>query len=61
MQNYHPYVLVTEQLHTQQVVEGDAKQQHPLYEVRTPEEAQKFWQTQFGHLESPSAAEKPRS
>jgi hypothetical protein len=44
-----------------QVVEAKATPEHPLYVLRTPEEAQKFWKTEFGHLESPSAANQPES
>ncbi|KAL3148543.1 hypothetical protein ABBQ38_013980 [Trebouxia sp. C0009 RCD-2024] len=30
-----------------------AGSQHPLYKLRTPEEAQEFWQAEFGHLDEP--------
>ncbi|DBA92697.1 hypothetical protein WJX77_009282 [Trebouxia sp. C0004] len=43
------------------VVEAEATPHHPLYVLRTPEEAQKFWKAEFGHLESPSAADQPES
>lgn len=42
-----------------QVVEDGARPKHPLYELRTPEEAQTFWKSEFGHLEPPSATSQP--
>ena len=33
-------------------VANHAVPKHPLYTLRTPEQAQKFWAAEFGHLQA---------
>ena len=44
-----------------QVKVDSLEHQHPLYKLRTKEEAQRFWQSEFGHLSSSATSDKTKT
>ena len=39
-----------------QVLQAEAEQKHPLWDIRTHTEASDFWQREFGHLSGEGGA-----